>query len=83
MAKRNQKSRSVSEIVVWIISILVVLSMAVGFVLSVLPQPEPVTPEPNVVIVTVQPDDTQVIIEGGNAAPLPELTPSPIPTAGS
>ncbi len=41
---KKQKKYSVSQIVVWVISVLVVLSMAVGFAISVLPQPEPSTP---------------------------------------
>ena len=47
MAKRRStQSRSFSQIVMWIVSILVVISMAIGFLLTVLPGPEPPTPLP-------------------------------------
>lgn len=53
MAKRRPtQSRSLSQIVMWIISILVVLSMAVGFLLTVMPEPEPPTPFLPTVVVT-------------------------------
>ena len=81
MAKRNKKNRSVSEIAIWIISILVVLSMAVGFVLSVLPQPEPPAPEPTFIISTVEPDVMEMIIEGENTETSPGPVPNPLPAA--
>ena len=53
MAKRRPtQSRSLSQIMVWIISMLVILSMAVGFLLTVMPEPEPPTPLPTIIVVT-------------------------------
>jgi hypothetical protein len=37
---------------IWIISILVILSMAVGFLLTVMPYPEPTPLEPTPIVVT-------------------------------
>ena len=57
MKRRQTQSRRFSQIMVWIISILVVISMAVGFLLMVLPQSEPPNPLPTVVIVTTESND--------------------------
>lgn len=58
MAKRSPtQRRSLSQIMVWIISVLVVISMAIGFLLTVLPQPEPPTPLPTFIVITPESND--------------------------
>jgi hypothetical protein len=70
MARRKQTSKSsskrrlsVSQIVLYIISLLIVLSMAIGFVVSVLPTPgrnQPAfTPTPTFFFATITPTPTQ------------------------
>ena len=81
MAKhRTKKSRSLSEIMVWIISALVIISMAVGVLLILLPQPEPPGSEPEIAEKTPEMDDIETMIEGQPPNLEPEPVPNPIPT---
>ena len=85
MAKRRKRqSRSLSEIMVWIISFLVIISMAVGVLLMLLPQPEPpaIELDPRFVVVTAEFDDVEEIIDGQTTdlIPKPVPNPNPIPT---
>ena len=83
MAKRRKRqSRSLSEIMVWIISFLVIISMAVGVLLMLLPQPEPPALElqPTFIVETQAIDDVESIIEGQPTDLTPKPVPNPIPT---
>jgi hypothetical protein len=83
MAKRRKrKSRSLSEIMVWIISFLVIISMAVGVLLMLLPQPEPpaIELDPRFVVVTQEIDDVEETVEGQTTDLVPKPVPNPIPT---
>ena len=58
MAKRRRRQstkRGISEIITWIVGLLVVLSMAFGFVLAVQSPPEPPTPTPEPTPTLIQP----------------------------
>jgi hypothetical protein len=67
--KRARSKHSTTEIIVWIISMLVILSMAIGFVISVLPAPEPPTPTPIYIQVTSQPASPALATPGIPGAP--------------
>ncbi len=72
---RKTRSRSISEIMVWIISVLVIISMAVGFLIMVVGPPDV---EPIPVVTTPVLDDVEDIING---AELLEVT--VVPTSQS
>ncbi len=59
--QRKARSRSISEIMVWVISILVIISMAIGFVIMVVGPPDV---EPTPVVATPVLDDVEDIING-------------------
>lgn len=46
MARRSSQKRTLSQILFIVLSIVVVLSMAVGYLLTALPPPPPPTPTP-------------------------------------
>lgn len=80
MARRKRTSKSpskrrlsVSQIVLYILSLLIVLSMAIGFVISVLPTPDrsqPTTPTPTIFFATITPTPaTETPAAGGVATP--------------
>jgi uncharacterized SAM-binding protein YcdF (DUF218 family) len=74
MGRRLKRRRSWSEIVLWIISLLVVLSMALGFLISML-TPEPAAPTPT-------PTEPPILLFGTptpTPQPTPSLTPAPQP----
>ena len=75
--QRKTRSRSISEIMVWIISILVIISMAIGFVIMVVGPPDV---EPTPVVVTPVLDDIEAIVDGAEsieatAPPVTQSTP--------
>ena len=69
--RRKTRSRSISEIMVWVISVLVIISMAVGFVIMVVGPPDV---DPTVIAPTPVLDDVEDIIDG---AELIEVTALP------
>jgi hypothetical protein len=79
VAKRR-KQRNWTEIVVWVISVLVVLSMVIGFVVSVL-EPEPPASPPASFISSPPPNSTGP--GSGNGVDVGTVAPAPNPTPGA
>ena len=76
MAKNRKGKRRLSEIMVWVISVLVILSMAVGFLFMVLGPPDPgeIPAETPPAL-----DDIEEMIDG---AEIIVITPAPDSTQG-
>ncbi len=80
MARRKRSSkptskrrRSASQIALWVISLIIVVSMVIGFVLSVLPTPVEqqtiATPTPVIPTLTAEPSDAPTSTD---EAPVPD-----------
>ncbi len=83
--KRRSRDRG-RQISFWILSLAVVLSMAFGLIISILPQPSPPTPKPSIPIAIytatpqwTSPTATIFTATPTSTRPIPGLTPVPIP----
>jgi hypothetical protein len=82
MAKR--KAISWTQIIIWIISLLVVLSMAIGFIFSVLPEPTPPPKvRPTLIEVTLEPSPTPAVLTPEASPTGAAVSPEASPTSGA